>query len=206
MRGTRGRFSAPRSRERSSSARNGPSPCSSGQRTNTASTAAGTISSTTLHVIAITRAQRDPATEAVPRSQGSRSKTIKGALRCLERHLARRFYRLHAEPPVDQQQAANRNPITEPELAATPESPARSERSNRSPQPSPTVCISQAGRSDQHPLRAGLQPPSTRGERWPPTSRAAKHRDRRRAGPHRNNRRVLSPSATLAQTRPTHPS
>ena len=41
--------------------------------------------------------------------------TKKGALRCLKRYLARRIHRLLAEPPADQQQAAEPQPIVEPQ-------------------------------------------------------------------------------------------
>ncbi len=47
-----------------------------------------------LHVIAITRARVDPATKSYLERKEAEGKTKKGALRCLKRHLARRFYRL----------------------------------------------------------------------------------------------------------------
>ena len=46
-----------------------------------------------LHIIAITRARHDPDT-SLPGAQGSRGQDQEGALRCLKRHLARRFHRL----------------------------------------------------------------------------------------------------------------
>jgi len=52
-----------------------------------------------LHTIAITRAQHDPATRAYLARKRAEGKTTKGALRCLKRHLARRFHHLLAEPP-----------------------------------------------------------------------------------------------------------
>jgi transposase len=51
-----------------------------------------------LHMIAITRARRDPATRAYLERKIAEGKTRKQALRCLKRHLARRFHRLLAEP------------------------------------------------------------------------------------------------------------
>ena len=95
-----------------------------------------------LHIIAITRAQRDPATKEYLARKEAEGKTKKGALRCLKRYLARRFYGLLAEPPGDQQ-AANRKPIAEPKPAAIPERP----RPQRAVQqittaPSPMICIS----------------------------------------------------------------
>jgi len=51
-----------------------------------------------LHVIAITRASRDPATRAYLDRKIAEGKTHKEAIRCLKRHLARRFHRLLTEP------------------------------------------------------------------------------------------------------------
>ena len=50
-------------------------------------------------------------------------KTTKGALRSLKRHLARRFHRLLAELPADQQQATNGQPTVEPQPAASDDKP-----------------------------------------------------------------------------------
>ena len=47
-----------------------------------------------LHLIAIARAQHDRATKAYLDRNEAEDKTNKGALRCLKRHLARRFHRL----------------------------------------------------------------------------------------------------------------
>ena len=51
-----------------------------------------------LHMIAITRARHDPATRAYLERKTTEGKTRKQAIRCLKRHLARRFHRLLAEP------------------------------------------------------------------------------------------------------------
>jgi transposase len=51
-----------------------------------------------LHTIAITRARRDPDTRAYLQRKIAEGKTRKDAIRCLKRHLARRFYRLLTEP------------------------------------------------------------------------------------------------------------
>jgi len=59
-----------------------------------------------LHIIAITRAQRDPATKEYLDRKEAEGKTPKGALRALKRHLARHFHRLLAAPAADQQRAA----------------------------------------------------------------------------------------------------
>jgi transposase len=84
-----------------------PIPCSSGQRTQHRLNRGGDRQlNHALHIIAITRAQRDPATKEYLARKEAEGKTKKGALRSLKRHLARRFYHLLAEPPADQQQAA----------------------------------------------------------------------------------------------------
>ena len=51
-----------------------------------------------LHMIAITRARHDPATRAYLERKIAEGKTRKQALRCLKRHLARRFHHILAEP------------------------------------------------------------------------------------------------------------
>ena len=51
-----------------------------------------------LHTIAITRARRDPATRAYLQRKIAEGKTTTEAIRCLKRHLARRFHRLLTEP------------------------------------------------------------------------------------------------------------
>ena len=51
-----------------------------------------------LHMIAITRARHDPATRAYLQRKTAEGKTPKQAIRCLKRHLARRFHHILAEP------------------------------------------------------------------------------------------------------------
>ena len=90
-----------------------PVPCSSGQRTQHRLNRGGDRQlNHALHIIAITRAQCDPATKEYLARKEAEGKTTKGALRCLKRYLARRFYRLLAVPPADQQ------PIGEPQSAS----------------------------------------------------------------------------------------
>jgi transposase len=52
-----------------------------------------------LHVIAITRGRLDPATRAYLARKETEGKTRIEAMRCLKRHLARRFHRLLVQPP-----------------------------------------------------------------------------------------------------------
>ena len=121
-----------------------PIPCSSGKRTQHRLNRGGNRQlNHALHIIAITRAQRDPATKEYLARKEAEGKTTKGALRCLKRYLARRFYHLLADPPAEQPQAANDKPITETELAAIPAHP-RSQRAVEpiTAAPSPMVCIS----------------------------------------------------------------
>ena len=54
-----------------------------------------------LHMIAITRARHDPATRAYLDRKTAEGKTRKQALRCLKRHLARRFHRLLTQPTTE---------------------------------------------------------------------------------------------------------
>jgi transposase len=130
-----------------------PIPCSSGQRTQHRLNRGGDRQlNHALHIVAITRAQRDPATKAYLARKEAEGKTTKGAIRSLKRHLARRFYQLLAEPPANQPQAANGKPTAEPEPPAIPERPARSERSCRSAQ-RPTRCPASA-RAGRSPARS----------------------------------------------------
>jgi transposase len=76
-----------------------PIPCSSGQRDRHRLDRGGDRQlNHALHIIAITRARRDPATKAYLARKEAEGKTKKGALRCLKRHLARRFHHLLALP------------------------------------------------------------------------------------------------------------
>jgi|SRR5215211_569824 len=76
-----------------------PIPCSSGQRTQHRLNRGGDRQlNHALHIIAITRAHHDPDTRAYLERKETEGKTKKGALRCLKRHLARRFHRLLSPP------------------------------------------------------------------------------------------------------------
>jgi transposase len=120
-----------------------PIPCSSGQRTQHRLNRGGDRQlNHALHIIAVTRAQRDPATQEYLARKEAEGKTKKAALRCLKRHLARRFYLLLAEPLADQQQTVEPESIPERELPAIAERP-RPEREVQQIRtaPSPMVCI-----------------------------------------------------------------
>ena len=58
-----------------------------------------------LHIIAITRSRYDPKTKAYLARKQAEGKTRKGAIRCLKRHLARRFHHLLSLPPTTPQTA-----------------------------------------------------------------------------------------------------
>jgi transposase len=76
-----------------------PIPCSSGQRHRHRLDRGGDRQlNHALHVIAITRARHDPATQAYLARKEAEGKGKKGALRCLKRHLARRFHYLLSLP------------------------------------------------------------------------------------------------------------
>ncbi len=80
-----------------------------------------------MHTIAITRARHDPATREYLARKEADGKTRKGALRCLKRYLARRFWQLLTEPPVPAaEQAVSAEQPAEPptpEPIAIPEHP-----------------------------------------------------------------------------------
>jgi transposase len=88
-----------------------------------------------LHVIAITRARHDPATQAYLARKEAEGKGKKGALRCLKRHLARRFHHLLSLPT----ETAQRNPSNGAPHAA---SPRRADTSIASSAPALMPCVS----------------------------------------------------------------
>src|ERR687892_764017 len=76
-----------------------PIPCSSGQRQqHRLDRGGGRRLNSPPHIIAITRARHDPATQAYLARKEAEGKGKKGALRCLKRHLARRFHHLLSLP------------------------------------------------------------------------------------------------------------
>ena len=76
-----------------------PIPCSSGQRDRHRLDRGGDRQlNHALHIVAITRARYDPQTRAYLARKEAEGKTKKGALRCLKRHLARRFHHLLSLP------------------------------------------------------------------------------------------------------------
>lgn len=92
-----------------------------------------------LHIIAITRASHDPATKQYLARKEAEGKTTKGALRCLKRALARRFYHLLTEPPADEQQTPDGLPAN-PQMPVITEQPGN--RVTVHTAPSPMVCVS----------------------------------------------------------------
>jgi transposase len=121
-----------------------PIKCSSGQRDRHRLNRGGDRQlNHALHIIAITRAQRDPATKQYLARKEAEGKTRKGALRCLKRHLARRFHHLLAlpvEPLLAEPEKSNQN-----SLAEIPAHPRRSENVNTTitgAAPSRMVCVS----------------------------------------------------------------
>jgi transposase len=120
-----------------------PIPCSSGKRTQHRLNRGGDRQlNHELHIIAITRAQRDPATKVYLARKEAEGKTTKGALRSLKRHLARHFHQLLAEPRTDQPHASNCTPTSNPALPPTPERPpAQRQVQKITAAPNPMVCI-----------------------------------------------------------------
>ena len=148
-----------------------PIPCSSGQRTQHRLNRGGDRQlNHALHIIAVTRAQRDPATKQYLARKEAEGKTKKGALRCLKRHLARRFYHLLAEPPADQQQTAEPESIPEREPACDPRaSPpgARGPADQHRAQPDGLHQLNRSNRTNR--ISAVLRRAGARGERPPPS-------------------------------------
>ena len=115
-----------------------PIPCSSGQRTQYRLNRGGDRQlNHALHIIAVTRANHDPATKEYLARKQRDGKTKKGALRCLKRHLARRFHRILSLPPVT-------TPCDRSELGQIPPRPrpaARSDVETIIAAPCPMPCL-----------------------------------------------------------------
>jgi transposase len=91
-----------------------PIPCSSGQHRQYRLNRGGDRQlNRALHVIAVTRARVDPDTKAFLERKQAEGKTNKGALRCLKRHLARRFHRLLTISAQSTERPHNDNTIPE---------------------------------------------------------------------------------------------
>ena len=122
-----------------------PIPCSSGNRTQHRLDRGGDRQlNRALHTIAITRANHDPATREYLARKRAEGKTDKGALRCLKRYLARRFWRLLTEPPLEPAQAVASEPVDEPiapEPITVPERPAPVREVQRIDAAIPMLCI-----------------------------------------------------------------
>jgi transposase len=109
-----------------------PIPCSSGQRDRHRLDRGGDRQlNHALHVIAITRARHDPATKAYLARKQAEGKTKKGALRCLKRHLARRFHHLLSLPAQAPQQ----------DVSAVPTRPQRQATTITGAAPTPMRCL-----------------------------------------------------------------
>ncbi|MGO9819791.1 MAG: transposase [Solirubrobacteraceae bacterium] len=94
-----------------------PIKCSSGQRDQHRLNRGGDRQlNHALHIIAITRAQHHPKTRDYLARKRAEGKTTKGALRCLKRHLARRFHHLLAAPANPLQPDTTRIAGTAPTL------------------------------------------------------------------------------------------
>jgi transposase len=115
-----------------------PIPCSSGQRDRHRLDRGGDRQlNHALHIIAITRARHDPATRAYLARKETEGKGKKGALRCLKRHLARRFHHLLSLPAETTPQS---DPTTGAAVHAVP--PRRDDASIVSAAPALMPCVS----------------------------------------------------------------
>ncbi|MGZ6639415.1 MAG: IS110 family RNA-guided transposase [Solirubrobacteraceae bacterium] len=98
-----------------------PVPCSSGQRTQHRLNRGGDRQlNHALHIIAVTRAQHDPATREYLARKEAEGQTKKGALRCLKRTLARRFHRLLTDPVPPTEAAVIDDTIPLPPISDRP--------------------------------------------------------------------------------------
>jgi transposase len=117
-----------------------PIPCSSGQRDRHRLDRGGDRQlNHALHIIAITRAHHDPATKAYLARKEAEGKTKKGALRCLKRHLARRFHHLlslPAAPPQPNRGTTNKTPVH-----TSQRDPSNIDASIPSSTPTPMICL-----------------------------------------------------------------
>ena len=122
-----------------------PIPCSSGKRTQHRLDRGGDRQlNHALHIIALTRAQRDPDTKQYLARKEAEGKTRNGAMRSLKRHLARHFHRLLSQPPADQPPATNTKPIAEPDTATILERPHPKQATQQTTTaPTPMTCIAQ---------------------------------------------------------------
>ncbi len=113
-----------------------PIPCSSGKRTQHRLNRGGERQlNHALHIIAVTRAQHDPATKEYLARKEAEGKTKKGALRSLKRHLARRFHQLlsdQSRPPTNSQPPSPHR-SSSPSFPQSPTDPSPGARSSRSP-------------------------------------------------------------------------
>jgi transposase len=109
-----------------------PIPCSSGQHRQYRLNRGGDRQlNRAVHIVAVTRARVDPETRAFLERKLAEGKTKKGALRCLKRHLARRFHHLLALPaqttkhPQDDTipERPNRNRNVDPNIKGTAPTP-----------------------------------------------------------------------------------
>jgi transposase len=90
-----------------------------------------------LHIIAITRASHDPATKTYLERKQAEGKTRKGALRCLKRHLARRFHHLLAAPALTRK----RDPETINQIPVHPRQPDHGTLDTTITAAAPTRCL-----------------------------------------------------------------
>jgi transposase len=126
-----------------------PIPCSSGQRDRHRLDRGGDRQlNHALHIIAITRAHHDPATRAYLARKEAEGKTKKGALRCLKRHLARRFHHLlflPAAPPQPNRGTTDKTPVH-----TSQRDPSDADASIPSSTPTPMICLT------ENPLPANI--------------------------------------------------
>jgi transposase len=117
-----------------------PIPCSSGQRPHHRLDRGGDRQlNHALHIIAITRARHHPPTKAYLARKQAEGKTKKAALRCLKRHLARRFHHLLCLPTDTAPPATG---TIDPCPRHHPPQPSAADTSIPGTAPTPMTCLS----------------------------------------------------------------
>jgi hypothetical protein len=141
-----------------------PIPCSSGQRDQLRLDRGGDRQlNRALHIIAMTRARHDPVTKMYLERKAAEGKTKKGALRCLKRHLARRFHYLLCLPAEPRRQDGTfRGPLPASVMStvdvashrSTPSSGGAPPTALKRRVPSPSAVLDRSAATDPSPLNA----------------------------------------------------
>ena len=157
--------------------RNRPDPSASGQRTqHRLNRGGGPPANHALHIIAVTRAQHNPATKATL-LLAKRPKAKPRRARCAASSATSRAASTTSSPNLPPTNSKPPSPSQSPSASCprSPSVPARSETSSRSACAQPDG-LHHLNRSDQQPISAVLRRAGVRGEHPPPELPAANSR------------------------------